>query len=223
MLLVVGSVAGCTPGAADVGEPEPARTRADRSGSGGSGLGRGAARAKLEPGTTAIFRGGPATGPWQQIGSVAEITHPRAAPTARMSYDENWAARGLPNELWDELAARVSLQLVKLGPPADRPTFNGAPGSEPFNSYAGVDLTEQQTSGPGLLVSFMGTYLAGNNVATQANYPFLVGSSDYSLLAPGPRVDVSERRSKTRAGATDRYYKQVMTWLGRTTHPSVQE
>ncbi|MBW3602403.1 MAG: hypothetical protein KY434_06870, partial [Actinobacteria bacterium] len=83
MLLVGGSLAGCTRGASDVAAPEPTSTRADRSEPGGNDSGRGGTRAKLEPGTTAIFHGGPATGPWQQIGSVAEITHPRAAPTAR--------------------------------------------------------------------------------------------------------------------------------------------
>ncbi|CAN5366318.1 hypothetical protein BH20ACT9_BH20ACT9_04450 [soil metagenome] len=181
----------------------------DEDGSGGGG-----AQEKLEPGTTAIFHGGPATGPWQQIGSVAEITHPRADPTARRAYDRYWVAYGLPNELWDELAAGVSLKLVKLGRPANRPTFDGAPGSEPFNASAGIDLTNQQTGNRGILVSFMGTHIRAKS-AVQVNFPFLIDPSTYHILAAKGQVDFSERRFNRRAAVTDRYFAVVESWLKR--------
>jgi hypothetical protein len=33
----------------------------------------------------------------------------------------------------------VTAQLVELGEPVDRPAFGGAPGSEPFNSFGGLN------------------------------------------------------------------------------------
>jgi hypothetical protein len=96
----------------------------------------------LAPTETVLFRGGPATGPWQQLGTVAEITHPDAPPTARYSYDNFWsdpAEENQPAELWDQLVREVTAQLVQLGEPVNEPAFGGAPGSEPFNSFGGIE------------------------------------------------------------------------------------
>jgi hypothetical protein len=94
------------------------------------------------PTGTVLFRGGPATGPWQQLGTVAEITHPDAPATARYSYTNFWtdpAEENQPDELWDQLVTEVTAQLAELGTPVDRPAFGGAPGSEPFNSFGGME------------------------------------------------------------------------------------
>jgi hypothetical protein len=90
---------------------------------------------------TVLFGGGPARGPWQQLGTVAEITHPGAPLSARYSYTNFWsdpAEEAQPDALWDQLVTEVTAQLVELGTPVDRPAFGGAPGSEPFNSFGGV-------------------------------------------------------------------------------------
>lgn len=94
------------------------------------------------PAETVLFRGGPAQGPWQQLGTVAEITHPDAPPSARYSYTNFWAdpeEENQPDELWDQLVKEVTAQLVELGEPVDRPAFGGAEGSEPFNSFGGME------------------------------------------------------------------------------------
>ena len=93
-------------------------------------------------GTTVLFNGGPATGPWQQIGSVAEITHPDAPETASFAYREVWSdpdGENQPDSLWDEITAEVAAQAVELGDPVDRPAFGGAAGSEAFNAFGGVE------------------------------------------------------------------------------------
>lgn len=94
------------------------------------------------PGETVLFRGGPAQGPWQQLGTVAEITHPEAPPTARHFYTNFWSDPEQENqsdELWDRLVRPVTAQLVELGDPVDRPAFGAAEGSEPFNSAGGME------------------------------------------------------------------------------------
>lgn len=96
----------------------------------------------LAPTETVLFRGGPATGPWQQLGTVAEITHPNAPPTARYSYTEFWSdpeEENQSDDLWDQIVREVTLQLIDLGEPVDEVVFGGAPGSEPFNSFGGIN------------------------------------------------------------------------------------
>lgn len=99
------------------------------------------ATATESPRQTALFEGGPARGPWQQLGTVAEITHPGAPMSARYSWTNFWSdpdEENQPDELWDQLVIEVTDQLLELGEPVDRPAFGGAPGSEPFNSFGGV-------------------------------------------------------------------------------------
>ncbi len=90
---------------------------------------------------TVLFQGGPATGPWQQLGTVAEINHPGAPESASYSWRTFWsdpAEENQPDALWDQLVIEVTDQLVALGEPVNRPAFGGAEGSEPFNSFGGI-------------------------------------------------------------------------------------
>ena len=93
------------------------------------------------PAQTVLFEGGPATGPWQQLGTVAEITHPDAPETARFSYTNFWSDPNEENqsdELWDRLVQEVTSQLSELGSPIDRPLLDSAEGTEAFNASGGV-------------------------------------------------------------------------------------
>ena len=92
-------------------------------------------------GQTVLFRGGPAEGPWRTIGSVAEITHPDAAPGSTFGYLNFWtdpAEENQPDWLWDQITAEVALQAIDLGTPVDRPTFDGEELSEGFNAFGGI-------------------------------------------------------------------------------------
>lgn len=157
----------------------------------------------LEPGTTAIFRGEPATGPWQGIGSVREITAPGAGPAATFSYDGSWAAHDLPDSLWDELVARVSLQAVALGPPLERPVLDAAAGAEVFNAGGGLRWTNEDTLGRGLLVGFDAIYDA-DGVARWSRWGFLLHPETYEVLVEFPRVEVAEDEVDGVVEATDR-------------------
>lgn len=93
-------------------------------------------------GQTVLFRGGPADGPWRTIGSVAEITHPDAAPGAAYAYQEVWTdpeEENQPDWLWDQITAEVAAQAIELGEPVNRPAFGGAELSEGFNAFGGVE------------------------------------------------------------------------------------
>ena len=92
-------------------------------------------------GQTVLFRGGPADGPWRTIGSVAEITHPDAAPGSTFGYSNFWSdpqEENQPDWLWDEITAEVTAQAIDLGVPVDRPTFGGEELSEGFNAFGGI-------------------------------------------------------------------------------------
>lgn len=162
----------------------------------------------LEPGTTAIFHGQPATGPWQTIGSIREITADGAGPVAAGDYQEFWAAHGLPDELWDTLVARVSLQAVELGPPLERPVLNGAAGSEVYNARGGLHWTNEETRGRGHLVAFDAIY-DDNGLARWPRWAFLVDPQTHEVLAELPRVEVSEDEVETVDQATDRLLDQI--------------
>ena|GEM_PF-4416444 len=93
-------------------------------------------------GQTVLFRGGPADGPWRTIGSVAEITHPDAAPGAAYAYQQVWTdpeEENQPDWLWDQITAEVAALAVQLGEPVNRPAFGGAELSEGFNAFGGVE------------------------------------------------------------------------------------
>ena len=122
-----------------------------------------------------LFEGGPATGPWQQLGTVAEITHPDAPETARYSYTNFWSDPNEENqsdELWDELVAVVIDELLSLGNPLNRPAFDGGDGSEPFNSFGGVqDIYPDDAA---LTTYWSGAFSDGDR-AGRAYVWFLVG------------------------------------------------
>ena len=93
-------------------------------------------------GQTVLFRGGPAEGPWRTIGSVAEITHPDAAPGATYPYVNFWSdpeEENQPDWLWDQITAEVAAEAIELGEPFDRPAFGGAELSEGFNAFGGME------------------------------------------------------------------------------------
>lgn len=162
----------------------------------------------LVPGTTAFFHGEPATGPWQTIGSVSEITAPGAGPVARDDHQDFWAAHDLPDDLWDRLVARVSLEAVELGPPLERPVLNGAAGSEVFNARGGLHWTNEETGGRGLMVAFDAIY-DDDGLAHWPRWAFLIHPETYAVVAELPRVEVSEAEVETADQATDRLLDQI--------------
>jgi hypothetical protein len=128
----------------------------------------------LPPDQTVLFRGGPAHGPWQQLGTVAEITHPDAPPTARVAYERGWsdpAEENQPPELWDQLVREVTAQLVELGEPVDRPAFGASAQSEAFNSFGGMEDVYRDDRV--FTATWSGVYDDGAGVA-QAFYPFVI-------------------------------------------------
>lgn len=162
----------------------------------------------LAPGTTAIFRGEPATGPWQSIGSVSERTAAGADPLATFGYEDDWKAYGLSDQLWDELVARVSLKAVPLGPPLERPVLNGAAGSEPFNARGGLQWTDEDTEGRGHLVAFDAIY-DHDGMAVWPRWAFLIDAETHEVLVEFPRVEVAEDEVDTVDEATDRLSEQL--------------
>lgn len=90
---------------------------------------------------TVLFGGGPARGPWQQIGTVAEITHPGAPSSASYAYREFWSdpeEENQSDELWDRITIEVAAEAVQLGEPLDGSAFGAAEGTEAFNAVGGV-------------------------------------------------------------------------------------
>lgn len=162
----------------------------------------------LAPGTTAIFRGEPATGPWQTIGSIEEITAPGAGPVAAGDHQELWKAVGLPDDLWDELVARVSLEAVLLGPPLERPVLDGAAGSEVFNARGGLQWTNDDTEGRGLVVGFDAIY-DHDGMAIWPRWAFLIDPETHEVLVEFPRVEVTEDEVDTVEEATARLREQL--------------
>ncbi len=169
-------------------------------------------------GQTVLFRGGPAEGPWRTIGSVAEITHPDAAPGSTFGYANFWAdpaEENQPDWLWDQITAEVAAEAVQLGEPVTRPAFGGAELSEAFNAFGGVediypsqrvytalwsatyqheDDTSATTAHWGYVISFEGEILATFG-------PFLVGESDVEdALARGEVAVEWLRRSASEEG-----------------------
>lgn len=140
---------------------------------------------------TVLFQGGPATGPWQQLGTVAEITHPDAPPSARHSWTNFWsdpAEENQPDELWDQIVVEVTDQLVELGTPVDRPAFGGTPGSEAFNSFGGIqDVYEDDEA---FTAQWNGLHEQDGSV-NQTYFWYLI-SFDGVVIDRGPPFAVSE-------------------------------
>ena len=166
----------------------------------------------LAPGTTAIFHGQPATGPWQTIGSVSEITADGAGPAARFGYEQHWQPHGLPDDLWDELVAHVSLEAIELGEPLNRPVLDAGAGSEILNARAGLHWDADATYGRGLAVGFDAIY-DHDGVGVWRRWMFLIHPDTYQVLAAAPRVEVTEDEASTLDEATDRLLDQVWPWV----------
>jgi hypothetical protein len=165
----------------------------------------------LAPTETVLFRGGPATGPWQQLGTVAEITHPDAPPTARYSYDNFWSdptEENQPAELWDQLVREVTAQLWELGEPVDEPAFGGAPGSEPFNSFGGVqDIYRADRV---LTAQWSGVFRSGAS-QHRAFYSYIVSFEGEVIAEKGPFI-VEELPSDSPERAPELAVADVRAW-----------
>ena len=139
-------------------------------------------------GQTVLFRGGPADGPWRTIGSVAEITHPGAAPGAAYGYTNFWSdpeEENQPDWLWDQITAEVAAQAVELGEPVDRPAFGGAELSEGFNAGGGV---EDIYFNDGVYTAMWRVVFdAGDGVAA-AHFAYLIDFESNVLETAGPMV-----------------------------------
>lgn len=166
----------------------------------------------LEPGTTAIFHGQPATGPWQLIGSVREISAVGAGPVATQGYEDHWKAHGLPDELWDRLVAWVSLEAVKLGRPLERPVLDGAAGSEVFNARGGLRWTDEETEGRGHVVAFDAVY-DDDGLAVWPRWAFLIHPETHAVVAAAPRVQITEDDARTIDEASDILAARVWEWV----------
>jgi hypothetical protein len=158
-----------------------------------------------------LFGGGPATGPWQQLGTVAEITHPDAPSTARYSWANFWTdpeEENQPDELWDQIVREVTAQLVELGDPVDRPAFGGAPGSEPFNSFGGLQdiYVEDEV--------FTAQWSAIHETSTGAarTYFGYVIAFDGTIVARRERVTVTEQPGVTPQALAEEEAASIREW-----------
>ena len=160
-----------------------------------------------------LFNGGPATGPWQQIGSVAEVTHPDAPDTASFAYREFWSdpeEENLSDALWDEITVGVSLELAALGEPVDRPVFDGAAGSEPFNAFAGVqDIDFEQE----LFTAFWSAAVEDESGVAVAVVGFKLDFAETVLERQGPFV-IREQDASTWSEVSDLTVSWLREWTG---------
>ena len=167
----------------------------------------------LAEGTTVLFNGGPATGPWQQIGSVAEITHPDAPESASYSYRTVWsdpAEEMQPDSLWDDLVSEVAARATQLGDPVDRPVFGGAEGSESFNAFGGVEDIDAERE---LLTALWVVTFEDEEGVGAAYFGFLLDFNNQVLESQGPFI-VREASTPTHAAATDLALDWIRGWSG---------
>lgn len=161
-------------------------------------------------GQTVLFRGGPAEGPWRTIGSVAEITHPDAAPGAAYAYNEVWTdpnEENQPDWLWDQITAEVALQALSLGEPVDRPAFGGAELSEGFNAFGGVE--DIYTDDEVFTAIWKAIYEDSDGVSA-AHWTYLIDFNGQILHRAGPMIvrenevaDFNERAQRAVAWARE--------------------
>lgn len=166
-------------------------------------------------GQTVLFRGGPATGPWQQIGSVAEITHPDAPASARFAYDTHWSdpeGANQSDELWDEIVAEVTAQAVELGPMPGRLTFGGAPGSEAFQAFGGLQDVYREDRA---FTAFWTVTWIDDDTAVNTYYPYVI-SFDEAVIGRGDPFDfeVHEDEVADAEEAADVAVDRIRRWAG---------
>ena len=166
---------------------------------------------EVPAGQTVLFRGGPATGPWQQIGSVAEITHPDAPETARFAYAEFWSdpeEENQSDERWDEIVAEVAAQAVELGPPADREAFGGVEESVSFNAFGGMQDVYRDEE---VFTAFwVVTWLDGAD-AVRTYFPYLL-TFDGEVIERGETFEFRESEGLDSPGVTDAAIERLRTW-----------
>ncbi len=167
---------------------------------------------------TVLFEGSPARGPWQQLGTVAEITHPGAPQSASYSWRTFWSdpeEENQPDELWDQLVIEVTDQLVQLGEPVDRPAFGGAEGSEPFNSFGGIqDIYPEDRV---FTAEWNGVYTDGTETG-QAYFWYLI-AFDQQILAtfrPDPFVEDGTRDFRRNSAENTAGMRRWATSFGYT-------
>lgn len=159
---------------------------------------------------TVLFGGGSARGPWQQLGTVAEITHPGAPLSARYSWVNFWSdpeEENQPDALWDRLVVEVTEQLVELGEPVDRPVFGGAEGSEPFNSFGGV----QDVYPDGTFTASWEAYFEDADGVGEVYFAFLISESGEIRDSREPLV-IRESEVERGDEADQRAYAQIRQW-----------
>lgn len=166
-------------------------------------------------GQTVLFRGGPATGPWQQIGSVAEITHPEADPRARYAYDEFWSdpeEENRPPALWDDLVADVTARAVELGEPVDRPVWDAVDGTEAYNAFGGIEeIFEDERV---YTAVWSATFLdPADGVAVQANFVYVLDFDDQVLHRREEPIMVSEAEAATLEARGSLFLQRLGEWL----------
>ncbi len=166
-------------------------------------------------GQTVLFRGGPATGPWQQIGSVAEITHPEADPRARYAYDEFWSdpeEENRPPELWDQLVADVTARAVELGEPVNRPVWDAVDGTEAYNAFGGIEeIFEDERV---YTAVWSATFLDPiDEVAVQANFVYVLDFDDQVLHRREEPILVTEAEAETLDTRSALFLQRLGEWL----------
>ena len=171
---------------------------------------------EVSVGQTVLFGGGPATGPWQQIGSVAEITHPEADPRARFAYDEHWSdpeEENRPPELWDRLVADVTARAVELGEPVDRPVWDAVDGTEAYNAFGGVEESFPEAR---LYVAvWSATYMdpGEEGVAVQANFAYILSFEDELVHRNDEPITISELEAPTLEARSALFLERLGEWL----------
>lgn len=163
-------------------------------------------------GETVLFRGGPAVGPWQQIGSVAELHHPDADPNAGFYYERNWSdptQENMPASLWDVIVAQVAEQAVQLGPPLDRAPFDRPDESVVHNAFGGTHSADFDQR---LLVAAWAVYyLRPDGVAALTEWPYLI-TFEGTILERGERFEVDETMFTESSAAVDQLTAELDAW-----------
>lgn len=166
----------------------------------------------VDPGDSELFRGGPATGSWAQLGTVAEISHPRADERAADSYRMFWEDYGLPDVAWDRLVREVGSELASLGAPVTEPAFGVSERSNRLAAWGGRQYGAEHTGGRGIVAQFDAVAVVDGD-PVWSRWAFLVDPDDGEVLARMPRVAVTEREAATVDDATAALADAVGEWL----------
>lgn len=167
-------------------------------------------------GDSVLFRGGPATGQWAQLGTVAEVTHPRADERAADSYRMFWQDHDLPDALWDRLVREVGEELVTLGRPVSEPAFGVSERSHRLAAWGGRQYGTEHTGGRGIVAQF-DAVASDDGQPVWSRWAFLVDPVSGEVLARMPRASVTEQEAATVDDATAALSSAVGAWLAEVT------